>query len=354
MVAIRHRTIIATWLLVCAAGVFGMVIIGGITRLTESGLSMVEWRPLIGALPPWSDAEWHRVFELYRQIPEYKLLNAGMSLADFKSIFWWEYFHRLSGRLVGILFAVPFVFFLLKGWLTTRLTWRLAGLLLLGGLQGLIGWWMVKSGLSDRTDVSQYRLAVHLLLALFILAMLFHLALSLLFLPNQRVRVSRSLAMHAWFLVAAVLLTIGSGALVAGTDAGLIYNSFPLMGGSIVPAEYAYLGPFWLNWFENPAAIQFNHRWLAVSTFLIAVVFWGRTRSARLTRASLAAVTGMIAVACLQVSLGISVLLTNVPLPLAAVHQAVAVLFLMTSVAAAFFMRPGNSPTVPSAVAVPA
>ena len=354
MVAIRHRTIIATWLLVCAAGVFAMVIIGGITRLTESGLSMVEWRPLIGILPPLSAIEWQRIFDLYREIPEYQQLNAGMSLADFKSIFWWEYFHRLSGRLIGLLFGLPFLFFLFKGWLTTRLTWRLAGLLFLGGLQGVIGWWMVKSGLVERTDVSQYRLAVHLLLALLILAMLFHLALSLMITPGQRVRVSRSLTMHAWLLVAAILVTIGSGALVAGTDAGQIYNTFPLMGGSFVPAEYAHLGPFWLNWFENPAAIQFNHRWLAVGTFVLAVIFWLRARSARLNRAALAAVTAMIAVACLQVALGISVLLTNVPLPLAAVHQAVAALFLISSVASAFFMRPRPHPVEYSAMAIPA
>ena len=354
MVAIRHRRIIATWLLVCAAGVFAMVIIGGITRLTESGLSMVEWRPLIGIFPPWSEAEWLRVFDLYRNTSEYQLQNAGMSLADFQSIFWWEYIHRVSGRLMGLLFGLPFLFFLLKGWLTTRLTWRLAGLLVLGGLQGVIGWWMVKSGLVDRTDVSQYRLAVHLLLALVIMMLLFHLALSLLVPPSQRVRVSRSLGMHAWLVVAAVLVTIGSGALVAGTDAGQIYNTFPLMGGRLVPGEYAYLGPFWLNWFENPAAIQFNHRWLAIGTFLLAVAFWLRARVARLNRAALAAVSAMMAVACLQVALGVSVLLTNVPIPLAAVHQAVAVLFLLTAIAVAFFMRPGSSAAPYPVAAVPA
>ncbi len=354
MVAIRHRSIIATWLFVCTASVFAMVIIGGITRLTESGLSMVEWRPLIGTLPPWSVAEWQRVFDLYRNIPEYRELNAGMSLAEFKSIFWWEYAHRVSGRLIGLLFGLPFLFFLLRGWLTARLTWCLAGLLILGGLQGVIGWWMVKSGLTVRTDVSQYRLAVHLLMALVILAMLFHLALSLLIAPNRRVRVSRSLATHAWVLVAAVLVTIGSGALVAGTNAGLIYNSFPLMGGSLMPSEYGYINPLWMNWFENPAAIQFNHRWLAIGTLILAAVFWWRTRKARLNRAALTAVTAMIAVACLQVALGITVLITNVPLPLAAVHQAVAVLFLITSLAAAFFMRPGSSRLPYPVAAVPA
>ncbi|HKK28934.1 MAG TPA: COX15/CtaA family protein [Alphaproteobacteria bacterium] len=339
MVAIRHRMVIATWLLICAAAVFAMVVIGGITRLTESGLSMVEWRPLMGTLPPMSAAEWDRIFQLYRQIPEYQFVNAGMSLAEFKSIFWWEYIHRAFGRFIGVLFAVPFLFFLIKGWLTTRLTWRLAGLFFLGGLQGVIGWWMVKSGLVDRTDVSQYRLAAHLLLALVILALLFYLAMSLLILPNQRIKVHASLAGHAWLVVAAIGISIGSGALVAGTDAGLIYNTFPLMGDRLMPAEYAHHDPFWLNWFENPAAVQFNHRWLAIGTFLLIVAFWWRAQQARLNRAALAAVTTLTAVACVQVGLGVSVLLTNVPMPLAATHQAVAVLLLLSALSSAFLMR---------------
>ena len=354
MLAIRHRTAIAAWLLICTAGVFAMVVIGGITRLTESGLSMVEWRPLIGALPPLSQAEWQRIFDLYRQTSEYQFVNAGMSLAEFRTIFWWEYIHRLSGRLLGLMFFIPFAYFLLKGWLTSRLAWRLAGLLVLGGLQGVIGWWMVKSGLVDRTDVSQYRLAVHLLLALVIMAMLFHLALSLLIPPGQRVRVSRSLAWHSWLLTAAIMVTIGAGALVAGTNAGLIYNSFPLMGGRLVPAEYGHMTPFWLNWFENPAAIQFNHRWIAVGTFVLAVAFWWRARSARLNRSALAAVTVMMGIVCLQVALGVAVLLTNVPLPLAAAHQAVAALLLLSAIASAFFMRPRPLPAAVPAGAVPA
>lgn len=354
MLAIRHRTVIASWLLICAAGVFAMVVIGGITRLTESGLSMVEWRPLIGTLPPLSEAEWMRVFNLYRQTPEYQFINAGMSLAQFREIFWWEYIHRVMGRLLGVMFAAPFVFFLVKGWLTARLTWRLAGLLVLGGLQGVIGWWMVKSGLADRTDVSQYRLAVHLLMALVIMGMLFHLALSLLIPPQQRVRVSRSLAWHSWVLVAAIMVTIGAGALVAGTNAGLIYNSFPLMGGRLVPAEYAHLSPFWLNWFENPAAIQFNHRWIAIVTFLLALAFWWRTRTARLNRTALAAVTVMIGIACVQVGLGVAVLLTNVPLPLAVAHQAVAALLLLAAIASAFLLRPKAAAEAYPAAAVPA
>ena len=316
-----------------------MVIIGGITRLTDSGLSMVEWRPLMGFLPPLSAAEWERVFALYRSSPEYQTYNAGMGLAAFKNIFWWEYIHRFSGRLIGLLFFIPFVYFLVKGRLTAGLTWRLAGLLILGGLQGVIGWWMVKSGLTDRPDVSQYRLLVHLLLALVIMGMLFHLALSVLVRPSQRVRVDKSLAAHAWLVVGLIVVTIAGGALVAGTDAGQIYNSFPMMGDSLIPSEYGFLAPFWLNIFENPAAIQFNHRWLAVLTFIAIVALWLRARQARLNKAAHAAVTTMLAIACIQVGLGISVLLTNVPIPLAAAHQAVAAVLLLNGIAVAFFVR---------------
>jgi len=340
MVAIRHRTAIATWLFVSAAAVFAMICIGGITRLTESGLSMVEWRPLIGILPPMNEDEWQRIFALYQQTPEYRLVNYAMDLTAFQTIFWWEYIHRVWGRLIGVIFAVPFLLFFLKGWLTPRLTVRLFGLLVLGGLQGLIGWWMVKSGLADRPDVSQYRLAVHLVMALLILAALFYLALSLLIPPSRRVRVRRSLFGHAWLAVAAILVTIVSGAFVAGTGAGQIYNSFPLMGGRLVPAEYAHLAPFWLNWFENPAAIQFNHRVFASGTFVLVLALWWRCRQARINRAGLVAVTVLMAVACLQVALGIVTLLTVVPIPLAATHQAVAALLLLSALGTAFTLRP--------------
>jgi cytochrome c oxidase assembly protein subunit 15 len=340
MVAIRHRLTIATWLLVSAAAVFAMICIGGITRLTESGLSMVEWRPLIGIFPPVTEAEWQRVFQLYQQTPEFILINRAMDLAAFKTIFWWEFIHRLWGRMIGIIFAVPFLFFLLKGWLTPRLIGRLALLFALGAFQGVIGWWMVQSGLADRPDVSQYRLAIHLVTALIILAALFYLALTLLIPPNRRVRVRRTLYGHAWLVVAAVLTTMVSGAFVAGTDAGMIYNTFPLMGGRLVPAEYAHMTPFWLNWFENPAAIQFNHRLLACGTFVLVGALWWRCRHSRINRANLVAVTALMAVACLQVSLGIFTLLTNVPLALAATHQAVAVLLLLSGVATAFTLQP--------------
>jgi cytochrome c oxidase assembly protein subunit 15 len=354
MVAIRHRVAIASWLLVSVAAVFAMICIGGITRLTESGLSMVEWRPLIGIFPPVSETEWQRIFELYQKTPEYVLINRGMDLAAFKLIFWWEYIHRLWGRLIGVIFTLPFVFFLVKGWLTPRLIIRLVGLLALGALQGLIGWWMVKSGLTERPDVSQYRLAVHLVMALIILACLFYLALTLLIPQTRRVRVRRSLYGHAWLVVAAVLATMVSGAFVAGTNAGLIYNTFPLMGGRLLPAEYAHMAPFWLNWFENPAAIQFNHRLLACGTFVVTAMLWWRCRNSRINRANHVAVTTLMAVACLQVSLGIVTLVTIVPIPLAATHQGVAVLLLLSAVATAFTLQPrGKAVSIPIA-AVPA
>jgi len=331
-----------------------MISIGGITRLTESGLSMVEWRPLIGAIPPMTEAEWLRVFDLYRATPEYQHINAGMSLGAFKTIFWWEYIHRLWGRMLGLVFILPFVFFLIKGWLTPRLTWRLAGLLVLGGLQGLIGWWMVKSGLVDRTDVSQYRLATHLVFALVILALLFYLGLSLLIPPNRRVRVRRSLAGHAWLAAGAILLTTIAGAFVAGTNAGLVYNTFPLMGDRLVPAEYAHLSPFWLNWFENQAAIQFNHRLLAVATFVVVATLWWRCRQASLNRTALVAVTVLMSLVCLQFALGILTLLTNVPIALAATHQAMAVLLFLSGLGTAFSLRPRWKTQAYSLGAVPA
>lgn len=277
-----------------------------------------------------------------------------MDLEKFQTIFWWEYIHRAWGRFIGIVFAVPFLFFLIKGWLTPRLTLRLGVLLVLGGLQGVIGWWMVKSGLSDRPEVSQYRLAVHLGMALLILAMLFHLALSLLIPPARRVKVRRSLAGHAWLAVAAIAITITSGAFVAGTDAGLIYNSFPLMGDLMIPAEYGYLTPFWLNWFENPAAIQFNHRVFASATFVLVAALWWRCRHASLSRAALVAVTALISMVCLQFALGILTLLTHVPISLAATHQAVAVLLFLSSLATAFTLRPRWRTQPFTAAAMPA
>ena len=309
---------IAVWLFICASMVVAMMIIGAITRLTESGLSMVEWRPLIGTWPPTNSAEWQRVFDLYRQTSEYKLTNAGMSLAEFKTIFWWEFIHRLWGRLIGIAFVMPFLFFLLTKRIPGGYTPHLVALFLLGGLQGLIGWWMVKSGFVDRTDVSQYRLTVHLGMAFGILGYLLWLALRLIVPRTSVLAAPRRLA---WGALATVSLTILAGGLVAGLNAGKTYNSWPLMDGDIVPSGVLELAPWWLNGFENVATVQFDHRLLAYVSVLMVLWLWlSVCRSAVTARARFAAnIMAVIVVA--QVTLGIATILLVVPLPLAVLLQ---------------------------------
>ena len=322
---------IAIWLFACCAMVIAMMLIGAITRLTESGLSMVEWRPLIGALPPLSDAEWRRVFDLYRQTSEYRLENAGMTLSEFKTIFWWEYIHRVWGRLIGVVFAVPFLWFLIRGAVRGRLALQLFGLLLLGGLQGLIGWWMVKSGLVDRTDVSQYRLTVHLGMAFLILAGLLWTALDLL--PGAAAGPApRAMRRGALGLLVVASLTMLSGGLVAGLNAGFAYNDWPLMNGQVFPEEYADIVPFWLNLFENLAAVQFNHRILAYATVLGAAALWVTAVGARLDAARRRPIDFLFAMALLQVGLGVATLMLVVPISLAVAHQAGAITLFCLSV----------------------
>ena len=256
---------VAVWLFVCCALIFLMVVVGGVTRLTLSGLSITEWRPIIGVVPPLSAAEWADAFAKYRAIPEYRLIHSGMSLAEFKSIYFWEYAHRLLGRLIGVAFALPFAWFWARGRLPRRLAWPLAAILLLGLAQGALGWYMVKSGLADRTEVSQYRLVAHLLLALALYAAILWTALGLVRRPLSH-DVGAGWRRAAEAMIALVALTIAAGGFVAGTRAGLIYNTFPLMDGRLIPAGYAQLQPFYLNWFETISAIQFNHRLLAMTT----------------------------------------------------------------------------------------
>ncbi len=319
---------IAYWLLVCCAMVFAMAVIGAITRLTESGLSMAEWKPLIGILPPLSEAEWHRVFGLYKQTPEFRVYNAWMDLEGFKRIFWWEWFHRLWGQLIGFVFLIPFLRFWSQGRISRELWPKLAGLFLLGGLQGVIGWYMVMSGLVDRPEVSHYRLALHLGMAILIYGLLLRTALGILDpLPLAGwATESRRLRRHARVALGLVGVTIVWGAFVAGTDAGLAYNSFPLMNGQWIPVEVNNLSPWWINPFENTAAIQLTHRALAILTGLVVLVLWLRVRAARLPgRAGrVAALTaGMV---LLQIGLGIATLLSVVWIPVAAAHQAGAIL----------------------------
>lgn len=331
----RARPAVAAWLFASAFMVAAMVVIGGITRLTESGLSMVEWRPLMGWIPPMGDAEWQRVFDMYKATPEYSSANFWMSLDDFKTIFFWEYIHRVWGRLIGLVFALPFLFFLVTGRLERGLVPRLVLLFALGGLQGAIGWWMVTSGLVDEARVSPYRLSVHLSMAFLILGLLLWTALGLIQRPAGGTRSQRIGAGH---VLAAVSITVVLGAFVAGTDAGFAYNTFPLMGGRFVPAEYWDADLGWRSVVEHVPAVQFHHRWVAVLTALLTLifVFRNRTRTDGVARLALTLLGGMV---LLQVGLGISALLAFVPVWLGALHQAGAVVLFSLAVWVRFALR---------------
>ena len=340
----EHSKPLAVWLFAIAAMIFAMIVLGGVTRLTQSGLSMVEWHPVTGWLPPLEQAEWDKVFTDYRRSPEYKKINAGMSLDDFKSIFWYEYLHRLLGRLIGAVFFVPMVVFMIRGWIDRRLAPKLIVLFILGGLQGVLGWYMVKSGLVDRPDVSQYRLAAHLGLALVILAAMMWVALDLIS-PEppgepQGAVSQTGLRRGVWGLLALISVTALSGAFVAGLDAGHSYNTFPLMAGRLVPEGAFDLNPVYLNFFENIATVQFDHRILAISVLVLVGGFWWRAGGAALTRGQRRATLALAAVAVVQFGLGISTLVLVVPIPLAALHQAGAVTLLGVAVWLAHEFRP--------------
>jgi cytochrome c oxidase assembly protein subunit 15 len=321
-----HRRSVARWLLLCCGMIFAMVVIGGITRLTESGLSIVEWQPFTGALPPMSDAEWQRLFDLYRQTPEYQAINRGMSLAEFREIFWWEWIHRFWGRLIGLVFLLPLLWFLIRRRIPAGLTPYLVVAFVLGAAQGTLGWFMVASGLAERTDVSQYRLVAHLLLAFAIYIYLFWLALLCLGPPKGRVAPANRRRLH-WFAVL-LSITVAMGAFTAGLNGGFVYNEFPLMGGALLPEDALASDPVWINPFENPVAAQFVHRWLAVATVIAALALWfgAPHEKGRATRGR--PLDLLAAIALVQFALGIATLLTVVWLPVAVLHQAGAVLLL--------------------------
>jgi cytochrome c oxidase assembly protein subunit 15 len=321
---------IAIWLFICAIMIFVMVVLGGVTRLTHSGLSMVEWKPVTGFLPPMTELVWQETFEKYQQYPEFKIKNSDMGLAEFKSIFWLEFIHRIWGRSIGIVFFLPFIFFLLKKKLDRKLIPKLITMFILGGLQGVLGWFMVKSGLSDRPDVSQYRLTAHLIFAFFLYGWILWTALGLLF-PRPHTFKQQSLHTYKGFLSALTLLlvlAIMSGGFVAGTDAGLIYNTFPLMGDTLLPKDLFVIDPWIKNFFENVVTIQFTHRVLTILIFVSVVGFWFKTLNQELPERTRRALHCLLAAVTLQVTLGISTLLLVVPVPLAASHQAGALVLL--------------------------
>jgi heme a synthase len=307
------------WLLVVASLVFLMVSIGGATRLTGSGLSITEWQPIVGTLPPLSQTDWLEAFAKYRQLPQYEHVNRGMSLEAFKVIFWWEWTHRFLGRLIGAAFLLPFLYFLAAGRIPRALTAKLAGIFALGALQGAVGWYMVRSGLADRIDVSQYRLALHLGLAMLILGALIWAALSL---DRRQDRGRTAQAIAPGLIVLLVFVQIALGALVAGLKAGVAYNTWPLMDGQVVPSGLGAMQPWYLNLFENAMAVQFNHRVVAYA-LVLAVLWqaWSVTRRTYGTRVRGSAVVLAVAVLT-QTALGVWTLLAQVPLVLGLAHQA--------------------------------
>ncbi|MET0749314.1 MAG: COX15/CtaA family protein [Rhizobium sp.] len=317
----RNRRAVRIWLGLVLLALFCLVLVGGATRLTQSGLSITEWKPIHGVIPPLNAAEWQEEFDLYKRIPQFQLLNSDITVEDFKGIFWWEWAHRLIARAMGVIFAVPLIFFWVTGRIEKSLRWPLVGIFALGGLQGAIGWWMVSSGLEARTDVSQYRLATHLVTACLIFA--------------ACMWVMRALAPHsadappyrfsgrvAGLIAVMALVQIYLGALVAGLHAGLSYNTWPLMDGAVVPGDLFVQNPWWINFFENPKLVQYIHRLGAYAlTAVVLVNMIACLRAASGSTHARRAVVLMVLV-LIQAGLGISTLLMQVPLHLALAHQA--------------------------------
>jgi heme a synthase len=319
---------IRLWLWSVAALIFAMVLVGGATRLTESGLSITEWQPVTGTLPPLSQQAWNAEFEKYKAIPQYRYVNRGMSLAEFKTIFWWEWTHRLLGRLIGAAFLLPFLWFLWRGWIEPGLRTPLWTIFGLGAAQGAVGWWMVASGLADRVEVSQYRLAFHLTLACLIYVAVLWAAERLV--AGRPQPVSPRLRLGGVALLILVLAQIYLGALVAGLRAGLIYNTWPEIDGAFIPdaARLFFNQPLWRNFFENTLTAQFDHRMMAYTVLIVALL---HAFDALRTKAGRPAATGAVVLALavtLQAALGILTLLHQAPLPLALAHQGMALIVL--------------------------
>jgi cytochrome c oxidase assembly protein subunit 15 len=345
---------VRVWLLVVAGLIAAMVLVGGATRLTESGLSIVEWKPVTGVVPPLTAAQWDEAFRAYQAIPQYRQLNAGMALAEFKTIFWWEWSHRLLGRLIGAVYLLPFLYFLWRGGMSGELKRRLWLIFGLGALQGAVGWWMVASGLSERTEVSQYRLATHLVLALLIFAAV---VWTLRRLADERPPLA-SVRLKSTSLVLVVLtfVQLYFGALVAGLRAGLVYNTWPDIDGGFVPsaARLWFETPWWRNLFENALTVQFEHRMTAYALFALALL---HALDAIRSRAAAPVVSGalwLLAAIALQATLGILTLLNQVPIGLGLAHQAVAIVVLTLAICQAERLAPRKSEAALQPLVLPA
>ena len=319
---------VAVWLYLCALMIFCIAVIGAITRLTGSGLSIVEWQPVTGVLPPMDAESWNKVFDLYKETPQYQKINEGMSLEEFKIIFFWEWFHRLLGRAVGAVYLLPFLVFLAMKRIPRIYFPSFVGFFLLGGAQGVLGWYMVKSGLIDMPAVSHYRLAAHLSLALILFALILNMALRLSVPPSKNRAILFPLYKMARRVIVLLALTIIWGALVAGSKAGLVYNSFPMMGQYPWPTEGLDMTPIWINLFENHATVELIHRALAVLTLCAVLFLVGRSMNFQKSdRVSWAfGMAGFLVI--VQFTLGVATLMTGLLLPVAVLHQAVAILLL--------------------------
>jgi cytochrome c oxidase assembly protein subunit 15 len=316
----KPDTAVGIWLGICCSLLALMVLLGGATRLTDSGLSIVDWRPLTGIAPPFAHSDWVMLFEKYKVTTEFQKQNFWMSLSDFKSIFWLEYLHRLLGRIIGLCFFLPFLWFTWKGKIRSNLLIQCTLVLILGGCQGYLGWFMVQSGLTERTDVSQYRLAAHFSLAIVIYMALFWMTLRCLRQrPNPQ---NKQFRLHLQCLISLVLITMVAGAFVAGLDAGGAYTTFPLMDGKYFPTGGLQMEPVWLNFFENTATVQFSHRQLGILVVLVSCLLWFRSLKNGTKKSAFRAITLTAGLSILQMALGIATLLNEVPIFFGIMHQA--------------------------------
>ena len=323
------------WLITCCVFVFTMIFIGGLTRLTDSGLSIVEWNIFSGIFPPLINNDWIELFEKYKQFPEYKLINKNISLDDFKFIFWIEYIHRIWGRLIFLIFLIPLIIFLKKKYIPKKFKKHFLIILLLIILQGLFGWYMVKSGLNDIPDVNHYRLSIHLTMAFIIYGYLLFLTFSIYYLKKNKKKIitkNKSFHLINLFLICLILITIFSGGMVAGLDAGLVYNTFPLMGDVFIPLDIWELKPKFINFFENPITVQFEHRILGIITFTLILLIWLYARIKNLPLSVKRKVNILLLVVLIQVSLGIATLMSYVETTLALIHQSGALILYTVSI----------------------
>lgn len=337
--------VVTGWLAIVCLTILMMIVVGGVTRLTHSGLSMVDWKPIMGFIPPIGEGEWQDTFEAYKQYPEYKQVNKGMSLSEFKGIFYWEYAHRVLGRSIGIIFFLPFMVLLLMGKIERKLVPKLIVALILGGMQGLMGWYMVMSGLVDMPRVSHYRLAAHLVLALIILSYLYWIILDLRETP--KVNVPRGFKLLCMGILGVTSVQIIYGAFTAGLRAGLGFNTYPLMDGELIASAATMMAPFWHNFFENGAMVQFLHRWIGALLLLLVVVLLGLSMLRSLPRRLVVTCGSLAGVTLVQFLVGVFTLLNYVPIMLASAHQAVACLVLLASIFLVYIVHDPENKKVP-------